>query len=65
MQNSAAQDHCIGNQQNKNPIIKVCDVRNAVDLSRHVIYSSESSIKLHSSRNCKKGTAYLAFGLCN
>jgi len=65
MQNSAAQDHCIGNQQNKNPVIKVCDSGFAMDLSRHVIYSWRSSIKLHSSQNCKIRTAYLAFDLCN
>jgi len=50
----------IGNQQNKNLVIKVCDAGNAVDLSRHVIYASKSSIKLHSSQNCRKGTAYLS-----
>jgi hypothetical protein len=65
MQKAAALDHCIGNWQYKNLVIKVCNAGNAVDLSRHVIYSSKSSIKLHSSQNCKKGTAYLAVSLCN
>ena len=61
MQNSAAQDHCIGNQQNKNPVIKVCDAGNAVDLSRRVIYSSRSSIKLRSPQNCKKKDCIFSF----
>jgi len=49
MLKSAALDHSIGNQLDKNLVVKVCDAGIAVDLSRRVIYASKSSIKLHSS----------------
>jgi hypothetical protein len=65
MQKFAAQGHYISNKQNKNPVIKVREAENAINLSRHIIYSLKSSIKLHSSQNRKKGTAYSAVGVCN
>jgi hypothetical protein len=38
MQKSTAQDHCIGNQQSKNPVVEVCDAGNGSVKARYIFY---------------------------
>jgi hypothetical protein len=38
------QDHCVGYQQITNFVLKVCDVGNAEEQSRHILYDAATSI---------------------